>query len=548
LFAVFVVLLIASHAPLLRLPYFWDEAGYYIPAARDLLAGSLIPHSTPSNAHPPLVMAWLALCWRIFDDGATVTRCAMLGLAAFSLLGFFRLARAVSNSTVAAVSTFLTAIYPVFFAQSSLAQVDLAAAGLCFWGLETYVRRRGIATAIWFSLAALAKETAILVSLALCGWEVALFVFDRERFSFVDRPLNDDKPPRTRRDTKETLGQLLVPLLPIVPLALWYGYHYARTGFVFGNPEFFRYNLQGNFHVLRIVLAFLLRIWQTIGYLNLYVLTAACILAMMYPPLPELSPAAKQEKTAGSKLRQRIPVAIQFAFVAIAIVYIVALSIVGGAVLARYMLPIVPLIILTCVSTVWRRLRAWKAVLCVVAAAFIGALFVNPPYGFSPEDNLAYRDYIRLHERAEAVIVGRYPRARVLTAWPASDELSRPNLGYVARPIQVVRIEDFTAEQLLAAADEESRFDVALVFSTKYQAPLTPFDRWRRWQEWKTRYFGYHVDLGPETAASVLRGNLVYLERRKGQWVSVIEIQKIEEAKLAGPPISVSRPTYTASK
>ena len=23
--------------PLLRLPYFWDEAGYYIPAARDLL-------------------------------------------------------------------------------------------------------------------------------------------------------------------------------------------------------------------------------------------------------------------------------------------------------------------------------------------------------------------------------------------------------------------------------------------------------------------------------------------------------------------------------
>jgi len=162
--------------------------------------------------------------------------------------------------------------------------------------------------------------------------------------------------------------------------------------------------VQSNFHLLRIVLAFLLRIWQTVGYLNLYVLTAACILAMMYQPLPELSPAAKQEKTAGSKLRQRIPVAIQFAFVAIAIVYIVALSIVGGAVLARYMLPIVPLIILICVSTVWRRLRAWKAVLCVVAAAFIGALFVNPPYGFSPEDNLAYRDYIRLHQGAEVFL------------------------------------------------------------------------------------------------------------------------------------------------
>ena len=27
--------LILLHLPLLRLPYFWDEAGYYIPAAWD---------------------------------------------------------------------------------------------------------------------------------------------------------------------------------------------------------------------------------------------------------------------------------------------------------------------------------------------------------------------------------------------------------------------------------------------------------------------------------------------------------------------------------
>ncbi|HVZ16112.1 MAG TPA: hypothetical protein VG897_03270, partial [Terriglobales bacterium] len=27
--------LLLLHAPLLSLPYFWDEAGYYVPAARD---------------------------------------------------------------------------------------------------------------------------------------------------------------------------------------------------------------------------------------------------------------------------------------------------------------------------------------------------------------------------------------------------------------------------------------------------------------------------------------------------------------------------------
>src|SRR6266478_276235 len=124
------------HAHLFGLPYFWDEAGYYIPAARDLLlTGSLVPHSTVSNAHPPLVMAWLALWWKVVGYAPLVTRTAMLLLAAFSLLGVFRLAERVANTKVAIASTICVALYSVFFAQSSLAQVDLAAAGFTFWGL-----------------------------------------------------------------------------------------------------------------------------------------------------------------------------------------------------------------------------------------------------------------------------------------------------------------------------------------------------------------------------------------------------------------------------
>src|SRR5580700_1081352 len=86
LFRSFFIVLFALHTPLLRLPYFWDEAGYYVPAARDLLLqGTLIPHSTPSNAHPPLVMAYLALAWKILGFTPAVTRVAMLAVGAFSL-------------------------------------------------------------------------------------------------------------------------------------------------------------------------------------------------------------------------------------------------------------------------------------------------------------------------------------------------------------------------------------------------------------------------------------------------------------------------------
>ncbi len=272
----------------------------------------------------------------------------------------------------------------------------------------------------------------------------------------------------------------------------------------------------------------LLRIWQAVGYMNLYVLTLACILAMRYSPI----------EGSGTP-RPRIDLSIQAGFLAIATLYLITLAVIGGAVLARYMLPVVPLVILVCVSAVWRRLKPWKWVVGIVALASVSGLFVNPPYSFSPEDNLAYRDYIRLHQQAENLLQARYPNARVLTAWPASDELTQPYLGYVQKPMQVVRIDDFSMEQVLSGADARSRFDVALVFSTKYQPPPNIFDRWQLWQEWKARYFGFHRDLTPEAAAAVLGGNLVYVEYRRGQWAGIIEMVKIEEARMK--PFMVSR-------
>src|SRR5260370_17648987 len=89
-FAAIFVFIFLLHAPLLQLPYFWDEAGYYVPAARDiLLTGSLIPHSTLSNAHPPLVLAWLALWWKVTAYKPLLTRAALFLLPPFSLPRLF---------------------------------------------------------------------------------------------------------------------------------------------------------------------------------------------------------------------------------------------------------------------------------------------------------------------------------------------------------------------------------------------------------------------------------------------------------------------------
>ena len=542
LFALFFAVQFASHLPLLRLPYFWDESGYYVPAARDLLLqGTFIPHSTPSNAHPPLVMAYLALAWKILGYSPFVTRTAILAVSAFALLGIFRLVQRIANLEVAVASTVCAALYPVFFAQSSLAHLDLTAAGLTFWGLLAYVEDRRWAMAAWFSCAVLAKETAILAPVALIAWEVVmLFAIPREardpgssriqpksRLLVAFAPRNDNP-----RRWSATLGPLFIPL---IPLAHWYGFHYERTGFVFGNPEFFRYNVKATVQPLRIVLALGLRLWQVVGYLSLYFLALAAMLAMWLPALRD-----------HGEERPRIALDVQFSFLAIIAAYVVAMAVVGGAVLARYMLPVVPLVIILFVSTLRRRVRLWRGVVAIVALAFVAALFVNPPYGFSIEDNLAYRDYILLHEHAEDFVEARYPMARVLTAWPASDELSRPYLGYVTRPMRVFRIENFTVEQLMAASDVRSNFDVALVFSTKYEPPHPWFERWRAWQRWKIEFFGYHRDVPPAAAAQILGGRLVYSDTRQGQWVGVIEMEHVEEARMGHPRRRFAPPVISA--
>jgi hypothetical protein len=246
-------------------------------------------------------------------------------------------------------------------------------------------------------------------------------------------------------------------------------------------------------------------------------------LAMLRPPRRESGVA-----------RPRIPFWMQAAFLSVLLAYLGFMSLVGGAVLARYMLPVVPLVILVWVSTLWRRVRYWKLVVAAVAIAFVAGLFSNPPYGFSLEDNLAYRDYIVMHAEASRFLAMRYSGARVLTAWPASDELTRPWLGYVNQPFRVARVEDFSVSQIDLAARARDHFDVALVFSTKYQPPHALFENWDAWQRIKEEFFGYHRDLLPEDIVQRLGGTIVYHKEMNGQWIAVIAVEREQDAKGAG--------------
>ncbi len=509
-YALIFTFLFVTHAPLLRLPYFWDEAGYFIPAARDLLlTGSLIPHTTLSNAHPPLVMLWLAFWWKFSGFTPAVTRTAMLLISAFALLGLWRLARDAANEQVAAATVLCTAAYSVFFAQSSLAHLDMMAAALTLWGLAMYVERRPLATIVFFALAPLAKETAIVTPMALLAWELLCPV--------LQSSAHEGEPLCLY---KRRLLASFSFLLCLAPMAAWFLYHHHRTGFYFGNPEYLRYNLQATLSPFRILLAIVVRLWHALGYLNLFVLTIAAAYAMTLPPLRE----------SNGTLRPRIPVNVQLVFGVVILAHVVALSALGGAVLARYMLPAVPLVILICVSTLWRRTRHWPWWIALTCAAFIFALLTPPPYRIAPEDTLLYRDYVIVHKQAADKLSARFPHARVLTAWPATDELTRPFLGYVQHPLAVVPIENFSALEIERAAQVTDQFDVALLFPTKWQPPYPLFRSLPFGERLQERFFDYHEELPPQQIADILGGRTVRYLNRNNEWAAIVAVEKVENA------------------
>jgi hypothetical protein len=515
IFPVIFAALYAAHFNLLRLPYYWDEAGYYIPAAWDFLrTGSLIPSTTLSNAHPPLPSIYLALWWKLSDFLPEVTREAVLIVASLGLLAVWKLALRIHGSVAVAFWTvLLTATYPIWFAQSTLAHADIFAAACTLWGLVYSLPERDRnprAAAAWFTAAALSKETAIAIPLTLA----MLYAWEGLRGG-----------GRIRARRLREAGWLS---LCVLPLAAWYAWHRARTGYFFGNPEFLRYNAEATLTPVRVLAAFGHRILHLTAHMNMFVpvlLTGASLLLK-----PRTDAEGNERAGIEASVRTRIFILL--------LVNAVLFSFLGGALLCRYLLPMYPLVLVLAITTFYRRVPVWHALAALSLAAFIAGIFINPPYGFAPEDNLAYARVIRLHQAGVAQLAHRFSGATVLSAWPMTDDLSKPELGWVKEPWDVFAIDDFSAAQVARAADNPGRYSAALVFSTKYD-PRPLISLGRRYDE---RYFGLHHDLSPEEIAIRLNGQLVWKATDDGMWIGLIRFNRQFEAGVGLPRRSFSVP------
>jgi len=465
--------MIALHLPILKCPFHWDEMGQFAPASLDLYTdGSLVAHSTLPNVHPPGVMAIVALAWRLCGVSVVAARVAMLVVASagllFSFLLAIRLCRGLEGAPAFAAVLFLMAS-PIFFSQSEMILLDMPAMTFTSLALLLFLDERYLACAAACTALVLVKETAITTPMVLGAW--LLF-----------------------REKK--IRQALFFLAPAIALGAWLILLHARTGHWLGNEEFARDNVGGALSLAHIALGFVGR------FHYLFIADGRWIGAIAL--------------IAGFRVMKGKAWTIA---ILVALAQIVIVTVLGYAMLERYLLPALPVLYAAMAAsfTVFRPALRWTMQAAMIALLVIG-WFWNPPYPFSYENNLAWTDFVALQKEAANYLEANAPGRRIAGAWPFCGAIQHPYLGYVDKPLNSVEIQGYQLPEIAAA--DRNTWDILVVYEkfwtfegTSFTNPLVRLIA--------KQYAGYH----PQATSQEIRNNigLIPLHRweRGGQWIEI---------------------------
>jgi 4-amino-4-deoxy-L-arabinose transferase-like glycosyltransferase len=473
----FAAALFVTHAPMLGLPFHWDELGQFVPAARDLwLDHALVPHSAVPNAHPPAVMAWMAGVWTVFGYSVAATRAAMLALASVAVLFAFLLAIELGaeapGAPAFAAAAFLS-VSPLFFAQSVMAQLDVPAMLLASIALLCFFRERMIAAAIASTVLVLVKETGLLVPAVLGAW-----LIHEKRY----------------RDAA-------LFAMPLVPLAAWFAGLKNATGHTFGSAAFTEYNLFYPLHPVRLPVALARRLWALFGADFQWVGTAALLYAWRR-----------------TRLFASRPWKVAWLMVA---AHVVALCLAGGAMLERYLLPVLPLVYAGMAAAMMYWPVRWRrAGIAAMTLGLAAGNFWNPPYPFPMENNLAWTDMVRVQRTAARYLEQRYPDVQVATAWPLAAALQHPEFGYVTAPLRVQELPDLYPPTV--GAVDWDRSPVFVLFCHTWDPRRNLFRLAPVRRAWM-RFWNYREDVSPREVQTQLPLRLAARWSDGGWWVEVYE-------------------------
>lgn len=447
LFGAFAFILFTAHFKLLTLPFFWDEAGQFIPQAYDLYEGGLlIPKSTMPNSHPPGLVLLLAGVWKVFGYSIAVTRGLMLLIGAAFLTVAFLLAvellRGARGTPAFMVAAMLLAS-PLVYTQSMMAQLDLPSALCTAVLLLAYLHKLETVAVLAAVASVCFKETSIAIPVVL-----GFYAWREGRRQFA----------------------LQLVLGPVLIVANWIGYVWMSTGRPLGDAVYAEYNLFYPLHPVRLGYALLRRV-SFLMVENLHIVPVV-ILVWRWKQIgftPQWRPIA-----------------------AASCAHVLLVTVSGGAVLERYLLPVLPVLYtafaagLSTLETKWR-----NAGLALTCAGLLTMLFVNPPWPYALENNLAMVDLVEMQRNTAGFVESTLSRSRITTTWPLTDALRKPYLGYLNEAVPAIRaVEDLSIPRLKSLDWE--RGDVLILYSRAWN-PASSLARWP-WVRTVLRNFFRHAE------------------------------------------------------
>jgi hypothetical protein len=487
LYGLFAVLMFALHLAYLRLPFHWDEMGQFVPAALDLYReGAWVPVSTLPNVHPPGLMALLAGVWHMFGYSIAVSRAAMLAVASFGALFTFLLAiqlgRGTAGAPAFAAVLFLIAS-PLFYTQSMMVQLDMPAMTLATLALLLFLDGRYVWCAAVSTLLVLVKETALSTPLVFAAW-----LWLRE------------KRPRAAACF----------LVPFAALAAWLALLRYSTGEWLGNAEFAEYNVVSALAPAHLIAGILRRVWTLlisdghwIGSLALFAGGAVFFEEVQ----------REKDKPAVHRIRPRWEIALWVALAQIAVV-----TLFGGALLERYLLPVLPVLYAAFAAALSAYPPHWRwASQAALAALLVAGWFWNPPYPFPFENNLAMINFVRLQQDAAGFLEATAPGQRIASVWPFTDAISHPEMGYVEHAMKAVEAQSLGMASL--ASLDRRDYDLVVIYTRTW--PLQGMLDASAVRDWLRRYFNYQLEASPEQLRNGLDLTPVATYARQGQRITI---------------------------
>ena len=467
--------MITLHLPMLKFPFHWDELGQFAPASLDLYQdGSLVAHSTLPNVHPPVVMAIVALTWRIFGVSVAAARVAMLFVASagllFSFLLAIRLCRGAVGLPAFAAVLFLMAS-PIFFSQSEMILLDMPAMTFTALALLLFLDERYAACAAACTVLVLVKETSISTPMVFGAW--LLF-----------------------REKK--IREALYFFAPAIALGAWLVLLHHKTGHWLGNPEFARANVSTALHLQHILQGFAARFHylfiadgRFIGVIALFI---------------------------GFRMLRGKDWQIA---ILVAIAQVVVVTVFGYAMLERYLMPVLPILYaaVAAAASVYPIRWRWLSH-AAMAAMLVAGWFWNPPYPFSYENNLAWTDFVALQKEAASYLEAYAPDKRILSSWPFPGAVQHPYLGYVAHPLTAIELPGYTFRVEDIKNFDPNSYDLLVAYSKFWTFEGHGFDN-KLLRSFIEQYQDYH----PQATEAEIKDatGLIPVHRweRGGQWIEI---------------------------